>query len=268
MPTLGGFSIGVDAVGEGSVSLELTGPDYPLDPTSDSQGLGQFAIGIGQIGDIVPFSFWSTILVQYANSPIIDQLIGQFQACLDQTQNLSNFYDDMVNIATAQGYGLDCWGRIVGINRVITVSVGGYFGFGEASDALGFNQGIFYNGKNATNNFSLSYQAFRTLIYAKALFNISNGSIQAINYLMMALFPGRGNCYVTDGIAYVPYFGFAEAGNCLPFNQGIFYNGETIPYMSIQYVFMFPLTPVELAIVQTSGVLPKPTGVASSVVVY
>ena len=247
----------------------MTGPNYPADPSAASNGLGQFAICVGQIGDIVPFSFWTTMLVQYANSPIITRLIGQFQSCLDQTENLSNFYDNMVNVATAVGYGLDCWGRIVGVNRVLTVSAGNYFGFGEAlPGSLPFNQGTFWSGQGLTSNYSLEDEAFRTLIYAKALFNICNGSIRAINYLMRALFPGRGNCYVTDGIHTSPYFGFAEAGNCLPFNQGIFYNGETIPYMSIQYIFQFSLSPVELAIVQTSGVLPKPVGVASSVVTY
>jgi hypothetical protein len=36
--------------------------------------------------------------------------------------------------------------------------------------------------------------------------------------------------------------------------------------MTMAYVFTFGLTPVELAIVQNSGVLPKSTGVAATVV--
>lgn len=36
--------------------------------------------------------------------------------------------------------------------------------------------------------------------------------------------------------------------------------------MTMTYTFTFALTPVELAIVLNSGVLPKPTGVAASVV--
>jgi len=37
--------------------------------------------------------------------------------------------------------------------------------------------------------------------------------------------------------------------------------------MMMTYTFEFPLSPVELAIVQNSGVLPKPTGVAATVVI-
>ena len=36
--------------------------------------------------------------------------------------------------------------------------------------------------------------------------------------------------------------------------------------MTMQYVFNFTLSPVELAIVEESGVLPKPVGVAATVV--
>jgi Protein of unknown function (DUF2612) len=37
--------------------------------------------------------------------------------------------------------------------------------------------------------------------------------------------------------------------------------------MTMTYTFAFQLSPVELAIVTQSGVLPKPTGVLASVVV-
>ncbi|WP_415752057.1 DUF2612 domain-containing protein [Mesorhizobium sp. B2-1-8] len=37
--------------------------------------------------------------------------------------------------------------------------------------------------------------------------------------------------------------------------------------MTMTYSFAFQLTPVELAIVQNSGVLPKPTGVKASIVI-
>ena len=37
--------------------------------------------------------------------------------------------------------------------------------------------------------------------------------------------------------------------------------------MTMTYTFEFALTPVEQAIVEQSGVLPRPTGVSSSVVI-
>ena len=82
----------------------------------------------------------------------------------------------------------------------------------------------------------------------------------------MMLFPGNGNCYVTDGNHESSYFGFAEAETCLPFNQGVFYDDESVPSMSMQYVFQSDLSAVDLAIVN-SGVLPKPVGVSVSIVI-
>ena len=86
------------------------------------------------------------------------------------------------------------------------------------------------------------------------------------NQILMMLFPGNGNCYVTDGNHESSYFGFAEAENCLPFNQGVFYDDESVPSMSMQYVFQSDLSAVDLAIVN-SGVLPKPVGVSVSIVI-
>src|ERR1700676_2897924 len=148
-----------------------------------------------------PFNYWTTIISQYANSPIITTLIGDFFAWLDQTANLNNFYNDIWNVATAQGYGLDVWGRIVGVTRTLNVATAGkYFGFDEATtlSADPFNQSPFYVGSPLTTNFQLSDSAFRVLIYAKALANICDGSIPAMNALLRNLFPGRGNCYVID----------------------------------------------------------------------
>ncbi len=72
---------------------------------------------------------WDTILSQYANSPTITQMLANIQQYLDPTGNIDDFYDDVWNIQTAQGYGLDVWGRIVGVNRILQVSNTAYFGF-------------------------------------------------------------------------------------------------------------------------------------------
>ena len=248
---IGEFIIGVTPIG-----IETTGPDYPLSVAAPNS-LG-----------VVPFSFWSTIIVQYANSPTITQLIGQFQQFLDQTTNLSNFYDDMWNVATARGYGLDCWGRIVGVTRTIYLAGVDWFGFSQGSpNSVGFGQGPFYAGESIGGNYQIVDESYRTLIFAKAMANISDGSVPSINRILMALFPGRGNCYC----AYPPpstYFGFSQgAPLSLGFGQAPFYRGESSNNMTMTYTFEFPLSDIELAIVQQSGVLPKPTGVAASVVI-
>jgi len=218
----------------------MTGPEYPPPPAAGSNAIGLFTIGISPIGTIPFFDWWDTVLSQYANSPVITQLISNFFQYIDQTANMDAFFDYIWNVDTAQGEGLDIWGRIVGVNRTLAIVTGTFFGMEGPSGASGepFDVAPFYNGAALTDNFSLTDQAYRTLILAKALANISDGSIPAINQLLLNIFPGLGNCYVTD------------EGN-----------------MEMTYTFDFPLDPVQTAIVYQSGVLPKPTGVNATVVV-
>ncbi|MGA1801488.1 DUF2612 domain-containing protein [Rhizobium sp. HT1-10] len=230
-----------------------TGRDYP--PGTREAGFG------------VPFDVWQTVISEYANSPILTQLVLNIDAYLDPNANLNSFYDLVLNLDTAVGYGLDRWGRVVGVNRVLKIPVESWFGFAEGlPGSFTFGQGAFYSGAPLTSNFELSDNAYRLLILAKAASNITNGSIPAINQILLNLFPGRGNCYVTEGYVNGPWFGFTESTTATGFNTAPFYSGTAIVNMTMSYVFRFPLTPVELAIVQQSGVLPKPTGVSSSVV--
>ena len=216
----------------------MSGPPWPPGPQPGSNQIGSFQIGISPIGDISPFNFWTTVQSEYANSPIITQLMSNFAQYLDQTANFDAFFDNMFNIDTANGYGLDCWGRIVGVSRIVQLPSGTkFFGFNEAGDPNFGGTAPFFSGTQATTNFALIDTQFRTLIFAKALTNISDGSIPSINQILLNLFPNRGNCYVAD------------LGN-----------------MKMQYVFNFTLSPVEIAIVETSGVLPKPVGVAATFV--
>ena len=182
------------------------------------------------------FNYVRTIVSQYANSASLVTLINAANAWLNQSTNFDTFYANIWNVDSAQGIGLDIWGRIVGVQRVLQISSSDFFGFEEASlSGQPFNQAPFFTGQLATNNFRLSDDSFRTLIYAKALANICDGSIPSINQILRYLFAGRGNCFVAD-------------------NQD----------MTITYTFEFELSPVEVPIVQQSGVLPRPTGVSVS----
>ena len=212
----------------------MSGPIYPPPPSAGSNAIGSgFTIGISAIGDIPPFSVWSSIISQYANSPILTTLLTNLDSYLDQTVNIDSFFDNIFNIDTAQGNGLDVWGRRLNVSRTVQVPSISYFGFEEATPGADtFGQASFYSGGGLTNNYLLSDTAYRTLLYAKAFANVTDGSIKSINTLLRALFPGRGNAYVQD-------------------NRN----------MSLTYTFNFALTAVELAIVQGSGVLPKSTGV-------
>jgi len=209
-----------------------------------------------------------TIISQYSASSKLCALISNFNDYIDPDVNLEAFYNYIWNIDTAVGYGLDVWGRIVGVNRVLTFNASDYFGFEEGEDWFGFGQAPFYSGVLQTDNYTLTDEAYRRLIFAKAAANITDCSIPAINQILMNLFPGRGNAYVTEGSYYQQgtWFGFEEAGDAVGFDQAPF--GEASHFfpsgMKMTYVFNFVLEPFEIAIVTTSGVLPKPTGVLAN----
>lgn len=208
---------------------------------------GEFAIGesaIGESGGFVNierrsgFDFFKTIISQYANSPVLLSLIGSITDAIDPTPEIDEFYRLIWNIETAQGYGLDVWGRIIGVGRVFQLPApGAYLGFDDATDAFPFGEGIFFGGGNLTQNYALSDTAYRRVLYAKALSNICDGSIPAINKILRLLFGGYGNCFVVD-------------------NQN----------MTMVYSFGSSLSPVDLAIATQSGILPKPSGVSVSIV--
>ena len=191
--------------------------------------------------------FERTILSQYSNSPTIRQLIQNMNAYIDPTANIQAFYDLVWNVNTAVGYGLDVWGRIVGVGRVLQLAAQDFFGLedpgGSEASGLPFNQAPFYHGSPTTSNYALLDGPFRALIFAKALANISDGTIPSINQILINLFgasgplPLVGNSYVTDG-----------------------------EDMTMTYTFSTMLDPVTEAIVFQSGALPKPCGVAASVV--
>jgi Protein of unknown function (DUF2612) len=217
----------------------MSGPPYPPPPEPGSNGIGFLTIGVSPIGTIPWFDRWRTVISQYGNSDRLNALIESVEP-VDPTVNFDFFYDNIWNIFSARGVGLDIWGRIVGVQRVLHVQeTGKYFGFAEATGLTvdPFDQSPFYDGTLLTNNFALSDDAFRTLIYAKALTNICDGSIPAINQVLLSLFPDRGNCYCTDG-------------------------GD----MTMTYTFEFTLTDVEAAILVQTEVLPKPAGVFAEVV--
>lgn len=182
----------------------------------------------------------STILSQYANSPTLLGLIAAFNDALDPTVKLDSFYNDLWNIDTAKGYGLDVWGRIVGVTRLLTVNAGDNFGLKNATTGLtsgdSFTVSPYFFGTPASANYIINDDIYRKLIQIKALANISPAAISTYNRMLSLLFPGRGNAFVTD-------------------------TGSMVIVLS----FQFTLSDIEVAMLKQSGVFSPPDGVLFNV---
>lgn len=268
----------------------MSGPAYPPTVTSG-------------------FDIWSTAISQYANAPILTQLIQNLQDYLDPNANLDAFYTDIWNIDTANGPGLDIWGRILGVERTLYVSAVSTFGFAEAVPGVeGFNTGTFYTGQAITQNYLMPDNVYRTLLLAKAAANITDGSIPAINQILTTVFPSPGGNYylpvgydayyspssnipslvidipkqqyITDASGIITYYDKETPPSLiLDFSRPVYaydydvFGGaygqayvEESPPMAIKYVFNFRLTTAQIAIIEQTGVLPKPTGTAATIV--
>ena len=171
---------------------------------------------------------------QYAASPRILSLLVKKAAILDPGRDLMRWYEGEFNPKTAEGIGIDIWGRIVGIGRSLWMENTDFFGF-HGQDLENFDQAPFWIQSLASGQVDLSDEAYRFLIFYKAAANIGESTMQAVNQLLGSLFAeahGQGSCYVL----------------------------ETGP-MQILAVFNFYLTRYELALFQQYGLLDRPAGV-------
>lgn len=124
-----------------------------------------------------------TIISQYANSPTIVTLCKNVDYYLDPRADIDAFYSFVWNVDTAQGFGLDTWGRIVNVDRSINVP------------ANTPNPGNFAFTSGA---YLMTDSEYRSVILIKALANITSCTAASLNQLIQNLFAGRGRCYVND----------------------------------------------------------------------
>lgn len=177
-----------------------------------------------------------TIISQYANSPTMLQMMDNTNQWIDPQYFFTQFVEKIWDIDTALTFGLDLWGRILGISRrFYVIRTGQYLGFsGNDPDYQPFNQAPFYNGSSDADAVDLDNDTYRNVLLTKALINISNTSIVSLNAIVSRLFIGRGKCYVAD-----------------------------VGSMAFTYTFEFTLTALDRAII--NQLLPFPTGVNVSI---
>ncbi len=173
----------------------------------------------------------ATILSQYDNSPRMLALVEGFNALMDPAADIDAFYEQVFDPRTAIGWGLDAWGRIVAVNRAVTLEgVPDAFGF-DGSGLVPFGQGPFWNA-NATSTYVLADDAFRLLIFLKAAINITDGTLASLNAILHQF--------------------FAERGPVMALHVGT---------MHMRLVFRFSLKTYERAILSKADMTPIPAGV-------
>ena len=191
-----------------------------------------------------------TLLSQYADSPTIDGMLDSFNGAIDPTVDIANFYSNIWDVYTAVGTGLDVWGAIVNVSRYLQIPGSpNYLGFDEAylsgyaaTGPQPFGQAPFYTSVASTVSYYLSDDVYRQLILIKAAVNIGNLSVPQINQLLQKFF-GTSIGDSPYGVAYV----------IDTLNQGFTYHFNFVPNAT------------QLAIVNNSGVFPRPAGVAVTV---
>ena len=147
--------------------------------------------------DFTSFDTWDiaeTVQSQYATSKRMRAVIDAFWQAINPKSDIDLLYRKLVNPRTAEGYGLDVWGRIVAIGRsyLAVDDDTPYFGFdppeGVKNERLNsFGNAPFY--KTIYGKVELADPMFRTYVFLKALINISDSSLASLNRAVKLLFP-------------------------------------------------------------------------------
>ena len=147
--------------------------------------------------DFTSFDTWDiaeTVQSQYATSKRMRAVIDAFWQAINPKSDIDLLYRKLVNPRTAEGWGLDIWGRIVAIGRsyLAVEDDTPYFGFdppeGVKNERLNsFGNAPFY--KQIMGKVRLADTMYRTYVFLKALINISNSSLASLNQAVKLLFP-------------------------------------------------------------------------------
>lgn len=192
------------------------------------------------------FSPDETILRQYSSSTKLKTVIELMWQSVRAQDFEDDFYDNIWNIENANSYGLDIWGTIVNLSRVMSYSATNlYFGFNEAeleetttNDPQPFSTYPFYDPSSMSGGtVVLSDDYFRKAIMMKAMANITDCTVPKLNSMLMYMFSDSGNAWVT-------------------------HDGP----MAMGYHFDFTPNTAELAIIQNGNILPQPAGCVVSFV--
>lgn len=152
-----------------------------------------------------------TVQSQYAASPRILALAAQYWQLLDPTPSADLMISKMIDPSTAAGYGLDVWGRIVGVKRALVPVGGDYLAFAPPSGVTNPEGNSWDNAPfNPVNSAGYASDAiYRVYVYVKAMLNIGNGSLADLNRYFSLLFPGSGIKIIHSGTMIIRVLDFS-----------------------------------------------------------
>lgn len=179
--------------------------------------------------DDVRTEFMPFIQSQYSASVRIVSILESCREHILPDADIVSFFNNIFNVETAVGYGLDVWGNIVGVSRFIQ------------------------DWQNASTIYTLNDEDFRKVLFFKAAANIMDSTMYSMNYLLHNLYP-EYNCYIR------------LSSNYQADSNGVYHD---LNPMVIEYVFFdSELTDLEKSIFMTVGDFNRGAGVQFSLSEY
>lgn len=128
--------------------------------------------------DDVRTEFMPFIQSQYSASTRIISILESCREHILPDADIVSFFDNIFNIETASGVGLDIWGNIIGVSRFVP------------------------NYQDDTVVYTLTDEQYRNVLFYKAGANIMDSTLYSLNYLLKKLYPDY-QCFVRNQNNYV-----------------------------------------------------------------
>lgn len=128
--------------------------------------------------DDVRTEFMPFIQSQYSASTRIISILESCREHILPDADIVSFFDNIFNIETASGVGLDIWGNIIGVSRFVP------------------------DYQDSTTIYTLTDEQYRTVLFYKAGANIMDATLYSLNYLLKKLYPDY-RCFVRNANNYV-----------------------------------------------------------------
>lgn len=183
------------------------------------------------------------LLWQYESAENLQALLQEKQDWYteNQTDFWTNWYTDVFDLRTANDFGLTVWGIILGQKLYINFAQAGRPAWGFEEFHLNFTRGNFSGGSE--RSVRMSTETSRIILRLRYYQLISAGCVPEINRMLQDVFadyvaPGDTAAYVVDNYD-----------------------------MTMTYNFLFELSTELLFALRFFDVLPRPSGVQSTIVI-